>query len=442
MIEIKTIKNFDATQKSSFINMGLKPISILLGMVYTPMLLSYLGNEKYGLWSTVLSIISWVNYCDIGIGQGLRNLLAKELSNKEFQKAQRSVSTAYVVLTIISGIILLISIAMIASINLNKVFNTTVDMRAPLIISIACICINFVLALSNTVLFAMQKSERVAIRNCLVQLLNIVGVYFLSKISDSNLLYLAVLFGTTSMIVYIANSAQIFKDNRSLLPRLRYFEKAKVSEISNVGIKFFIIQIACIALYTVDNLLITNLFGGEAVTPFNITYKLFNTAYAFLAALIVPYWSKTTDALAQGDIVWIKQSIKRLNVIGIVFCVGYVVLAIAFKPIAAIWLHKSLEYPDGLVIVMCIYYCLYSIVSVNTQFINGIGKINGQLVIMVLMGALNIPLSIFLAKTMGLGVVGVRLATTVLMAIATVYFPIDLYRIIKSIDKETIREND
>ena len=80
----------DQTQKSSLINMALKPISMILALVYTPLLLSYLGDEKYGLWSTVISVISWINYCDIGIGQGLRNLLSKELTQKQIEKAKKS----------------------------------------------------------------------------------------------------------------------------------------------------------------------------------------------------------------------------------------------------------------------------------------------------------------------------------------------------------------
>ena len=86
-------------------NLLLKPISYILNLVYTPLLLSYLGEEKYGLWATILSIIAWVNLCDIGIGNGLRNLLTSELANNELEDARKSVSTAYITLSIISLLI-------------------------------------------------------------------------------------------------------------------------------------------------------------------------------------------------------------------------------------------------------------------------------------------------------------------------------------------------
>ena len=44
-----------------------KPIAMVLSYVYVRFSLSYLGIEKYGVWSTILTIISWINYFDIGI---------------------------------------------------------------------------------------------------------------------------------------------------------------------------------------------------------------------------------------------------------------------------------------------------------------------------------------------------------------------------------------
>ena len=69
-----------ATEKSALRSVFIKPISMVLSLLYTPALLAYLGDEKYGVWATILSVISWVNYCDIGIGNGLRNILTVSIT--------------------------------------------------------------------------------------------------------------------------------------------------------------------------------------------------------------------------------------------------------------------------------------------------------------------------------------------------------------------------
>ena len=191
---IKFLRNLDSTRKSSLINFVLKPLNVLLGIVYTPLLLSYLGAEKYGLWATILSIINWINYCDVGIGHGLRNLVTKELVCNDEEGVRKSVATAYVILSIISMIVLFVCIIIVFSLDWKIVFSTEENMRVPLLISFVFICLNFVLALSNSLLYALQLSERVAIRSCLVQLLNIVGVFLLMQVSSGNLILLSISF--------------------------------------------------------------------------------------------------------------------------------------------------------------------------------------------------------------------------------------------------------
>jgi O-antigen/teichoic acid export membrane protein len=65
-------------------------VSMLLSLAYVPVVLGYLGTGLYGIWSTVLNIVSWVNYFDIGIGNGLRNKLSAALARKESDSSIKS----------------------------------------------------------------------------------------------------------------------------------------------------------------------------------------------------------------------------------------------------------------------------------------------------------------------------------------------------------------
>ena len=48
----------------------MKGIGMLLGFVYTPLVLAFLGEARYGVWAVILNIVSWINYFDVGIGSG------------------------------------------------------------------------------------------------------------------------------------------------------------------------------------------------------------------------------------------------------------------------------------------------------------------------------------------------------------------------------------
>lgn len=421
------------TEKSGIINMLIKPISMLISIVYTPLLLAFLGDEKYGLWATILSIINWINYFDVGIGNGLRNLLSKEIAEENYDEARKSVSTAYMILSMIALGVYFVLVLSVIFLNWNTIFSTTIEIRPTLTISFTFICLNFVLALSNILFHALQQSEKVSIRGCLVQVINLIVLFFLSQKISGSLVIISILFGSSTMIVYLFNTIRIFKTNKYLKPSTQYFDKQKIKQISNVGIKFFAIQIFCLMLFTVDNLIITHYFGAEILTPFSIANKVFNTAYTLFAAFMVPYWSRSAVAFAKNDYQWIRSSIIRTSLFLALFTVGYILLQIIFKPLTFFWLHRELEYQSGIVPTMCIFYILHSISTLETSFINGSGKIDTQLWVFAIIGTLNIPLSIYMGVYMNMGTVGVRLATTLLMTFAVIALGFDLYRIVNNL---------
>jgi len=77
------IQNNKKLVKSISLNVILKPFSMLVSFFYTPILLSFLGNEQYGVWITMLSVLNWLTIFDFGIGGGFRNLLSQKLANND-----------------------------------------------------------------------------------------------------------------------------------------------------------------------------------------------------------------------------------------------------------------------------------------------------------------------------------------------------------------------
>lgn len=82
-----------------------KGISMVISFMYVPIVLACLGEVKYGIWTTILNILSWISHFDVGIGNGLRNKLVDSMYNKQDENSARKfVSSAYIML---SGIIFL-----------------------------------------------------------------------------------------------------------------------------------------------------------------------------------------------------------------------------------------------------------------------------------------------------------------------------------------------
>ncbi len=409
-----------ALAKSMIVSTLCKPIGLLISFLYTPAMLAYLGDETYGIWATILQIINWVNYFDVGIGQGLRNTLASYIAQKDEEKASHAVSTGYIALSVISGVVLLIGSIAILLVDTNWLFNTSVVVKPALFVSFFCICLNFVLGLVRSQLYATQHAERVSIMTVMTHLVNLIGVYILAAVSQSRLIYIALLVGLSGLIVNFLYSYKLWNEYRFLIPRISYYRREELTGICGIGIRFFFIQIAAMILYSTDTMIITRLFGPTFVTPYSTSYTAFGVVNGIFAAMMAPLWSKYTVSMKEGDFKWIKKSILRLDAFLPIVVMILTLGVLFFRPAARIWLHKDLAYERGLIPGMAVYFLLQIWGSIYATVLNGMGHVNLQLILGVGSAVINIPLSIFLGKNCGLGTTGVLLATIICMAVTNI----------------------
>ena len=63
------------TASSSFIA---KALNILISFLSVPLTIHYLGSERYGVWLTISSLLTWMALTDFGLsGNALVNVLAE-----------------------------------------------------------------------------------------------------------------------------------------------------------------------------------------------------------------------------------------------------------------------------------------------------------------------------------------------------------------------------
>lgn len=410
------------TARSMFANFCIKGLSFILTYLYVPLLLRYLGNEKYGLWAVILSVTTWINLCDIGIGGGLRNILTGEISEEKKEEAQQSVSTAYVVLSFLSLTTWLVLLFVTLFISWNHIFNTNLNINYVMLISSTFICINFVLSLVNVILYALQVSEQVALVNLLGNVINILGMFILQQFSAGCMECVALVYGISTFVPLLFNNFRIFRRYVFLRPRIRKFDKTKMHSLLLLGITFFILQIGGIMLTTTDNIIISQLFGMAEVTPIEITNKLLSIVKGFYMAMIIPVWARTAKAVFEKDFVWLNKMYKQLLLLLGVFGGGIILLIVLFRHITIFWLGKEIDI--SLLTIIIIGICTFAdIASISySSMLSGMGRIKIQIFIAVIQIIVNIPLSIFFAQNMDMGVMGVILTTAILFAFSGVVY--------------------
>lgn len=404
-----------------------KGVSILLSLVYVPVVLNYLGDYKYGVWASVLSILSWISYFDLGIGNGLRNRLSEALaSDNPETDAKTLISSAYAILgamVIAIAVVCGLAITLVDWPALLSAWNVGENLLCVMEISFLGMCFSFFLMLSNNVFYALQKAQAVNLMAVFQQAAMLLSVCLLSLTHTSNLTAVAVFYVCSNVLVYGGFTAFVFLRHRDLAPSSKCIDGHVAKDLGGLGIKFFITQIATLILFTTDNLIISNLFGPEQVTVYSTANKVFTVIISLFAALVVPLWSKTTVDFARGDIGEIRCTLAKMYKLFTVAAIGTALLAVVFKPLVALWLGRDLGFTWSLILMMSLYAIVYMWNTIWSQIINGLTLVNFMVVVACVQAVVNIPLSLLLATTCGLGIEGVLLGTILTMAISSVTYP-------------------
>ncbi len=429
----------EKVKKNIFLSFILQFISIGTNFLLVPLTLHYLDTERYGIWLTLSSIVSWISFLDIGLGNGLRNKFAEAVAKKELHLARMYVSSTYALLSVIISAMFILFLFAQMFLPWTSILNTHFiqedELSQLIVIVVAFFSLQFITKTIGTIVTADQRPAMSNLFNVLTNILSLVAVYTLTQFSSGSLLLLGTIISVMPVIVYVIANIILFSGQYKLYaPTFSLIDFRAAKELMSLGVQFFILQFVAVIIFSTDNIIITQLFGPAEVTIYNIAYKYFSLVTIFFGIITAPFWSAATDAYAQMDFEWMKRKVKQLMMMwgGIVVLV---ILMIAFSPfIYDVWIGNNIHIPMMLSIFMGIFVLLNTWNSIFTNFVNGVGKIRLSLFTALITGSINIPLSILFAKYFGLGSAGVILATCVCQLVGVVLRPLQFLKIINKTD--------
>jgi O-antigen/teichoic acid export membrane protein len=408
----------------SFIVKGIN-ILIMLGMV--PLLIRQLNTDKYGIWLTMASFISWFSFFDVGLGNGLKNTLAGKLVVNDTIGAKKAISTAYLSIT---GVSLLIIIAFIIG---NKYLNWATLLNAPISLLselkslsffvIISFCLQLILKLISSIYDAFQMPAISGAINTLGNLVSFIFILLIIFISNSgSLLFYGIALTTSPILALLIATLYFFRKKHSeLTPSLRSFDRTLVKSLFGLGGKFFLIQITSIVLYQTNSFVIAHVVGVDSVTSYDIAYKYAGIFQMVFTIMLSPLWIASTDAYLQGNIDWIYKAISKLNKVLLLIIFASVIQLLVSKQIYRLWIGDKISITYSLTFLMLFYFVVSMRGGIYCMVLNGIGKIKMQFIFNLSEALIHIPLSIFLGKHFGIN--GVIISMCFVVSLNAIWMP-------------------
>ena len=425
-------------EKNVIGNFLIKGISIILSLIIIPMTLGYVSEYNYGIWISLSSVIGWLTYFDIGVNNGLRNKLTEAISNRDYKLAQKYVSTTYAILILIFGGLFFLFLAIYKFIDWYGFFSLSpAEVKLlPLIILIISgfICLRSVLSTVLIVLFAFQRSAMSAFIAMLEQVVIVVTIFFLVRLTEGSLLNLCIAYCGGPILVLLAASVVMYhKKYRSIRPKISAVDFRLKGKLFNLGLRFFVIQIAGLVQFQTVNYIILKFFGPIDVTAYNITYKYFNVLYMIWGLMLAPIWSAVTEAKALNDLSWIKRTVSKYQRLFFAFLLLGLVMLVFSPWIYKIWLGNRIQtIPFDLSFVVFLYSITLMWGSLYVQILNGLGALRVQFIASVISPIVFIGICFLLINVFHLGVVSIVIASIIANFNGIVLAPYQYYLVVNN----------
>lgn len=385
----------DKDQRNLYVNILVaflvKGLSLIVSVFSMPLYIRYFSNESVlGVWYTILSILSWIAVCDLGLGSGLRNRLTEAISNNNDEAKKQYISSTYIMLLIIIVPIIIVGITIFSFCDFNSFFKISTatisnsDLRVGIIILFAGVAMHFVLKSVNSIIYAIQKSSI----NNIIQLINsIIPLIFIvfykstenvgqSFITLSIVHVLAINVPSIITTFFIFNNQQL----KGCSPKIKFFNKKIAKDSLGFGLQFFLAQLFFMGIMSTNEFYITRIFSSANVVEYSIYYRVFTLIGSLFLLALTPLWSKITKDYCEGKYLRIKKTNKVLYLISAMTLVLEFLVVPLLQFVINIWLREEAILVNTYVaLVFALFGSVYIFNVVLTTVANGIGELKSQI---------------------------------------------------------------
>jgi O-antigen/teichoic acid export membrane protein len=408
-----------------------RAVSMATGFIAVPLTLNYLGAERYGLWMVISSLSLALHFADLGLGNSLVNTLADAHGRGDRVAARQQVSTAFFLFSGIALILLAGFGALYPLVNWAQELNVqspeaAAEVGPALWSFVGCLAAGLVVSVVSRVELAYQN----AFANGVWQAVGSVGALVALLVAmhyNVRLPGLVLMLTGVPVLATICQAITVFFFTRPWLrPSLACVNRSVALNLGRLGAAYLVVQVASTLSMYSDSIIAARILGPEAVTQYAVVSKPFGLLSAMLFMALVPMWPAYTEALAKGDMAWVRRMLKNSLGLAIVIVGGAgLILVVVGAPLIRLWVGDPLfEVPTGLLFALAGWTLVQTVGGVWAALMNGLNLVRFQAACAVLTAVVAVAAKVVLARQSGItGLVwGTSLAHLVLTLV-----PIGIY---------------
>lgn len=405
-----------------------KAFSIGSALVSVPLTLHYLGPERFGMWMTISSLVAFLTFADLGVGNGLLSSVATAHGRDDCNRIAALISSAYAVLSALAIFVLALFAISYNFVPWHRLFNVQSELAraeaGPAVTAIvACFALGIPLGVVQRTQIGLQMSYVASLWQCAGSLVGLACIVF-AVWYEASLPLLIIAFAGAPLLAGLANSLIFFGwHRRDLAPQACKVSQTATRDLMGTGLLFLVLQLAGTVTFLSDNLIITQKLGAMAVPDYAVPEKLFALIGVVIALALAPLWPAYGEAIARGDGDWVQQTLRRSLLLSTaIAAMGSVVLVLAAPLILTLWVGHTVAPPVALLVGLGVWKVLEVAGISLGMFLNGAGVVGLQVFISIVTAAVAVLMKFTLIDLIGIsGTVWATIVTYSILALLPYY---------------------
>lgn len=386
-------------------------LSIVIVVFLTPYFLKTLGNIQFGIWVTLSSLVGYFGVLDLGLGGAMPKLFAEQLALKDFEKLAHLFSTLFFLLLAAGGL-LLFSIFLF-SLPLENFLNIPGEYflvgQTTLVLLSAAFSLSFIANIFYSFLFGAS----------LLHVSNLIGIFSLLLLASLNVFLLQKGFGlpgiaTANLIVngvgLLLAWVCIKKRHPAISIRWKFFDKRILQTAVSLSLYVLVGNVAVRVISSTDNMVISKFLGIQYVAAYAIAFRLCSLASNFVFSFTKIFLPNFSGLQATKDFSALRELFLRCSQIAVSIGVACSIVLFFFgERIIRLWTGPDSFAGQPTLYTLATLLLTQPAIQMGTTTLLGLGKIKVSTTLIVVEALINLALSIFLVRKVG--VWGVALGT-------------------------------
>lgn len=410
------MKNKNEVKIGAILSYIIIVVNMIIGVLYTPILTSKLGQSEYGLYSLVTSIISYLTVLDFGFGNAIIIYTARYRVKGEKEKQQKlhgMFFLIYLIIGVITGII-----SAIIWFNADTLFANSMNMeeveKAKILLGILSfnLIVTFPLSIFSSIITAYEKFIFSKVLNLIRIILNPIIMLILLKMGFKSIglvILTTVLNISTLIINYIYCKKKI-----GIKLKFGKIDISLLKEIMTYSIWVFLNSIMDKVNWALDQFILGVYVGTAAVAIYSVAgnlnqmYMNFSTA---ISGVLLPKVTKMEEKKASNEEftnIFIKTGRIQYIIMGLIIS-GFVLYGREF--INILWVGPEYDQSYLIACILMIPVTIPLIQNVGLNILQAKNLYKFRVIVLLIFAVFNVIISIILSQIYG--AVGAAIGTAI-----------------------------